>query len=454
MDRLIKRFDAVPDEDLMLCERQGVAYQRNMARGRMEYGEQYFANYRALASTSIGTALNAARMAMLEEHFPERCSVLDVGVGSGAFLEAAQFSGYAVKGLDVNPVAISWMKEASLFAEESGRGNFSVVTFWDSLEHMDSPGQFLRRLQPGVGVLVALPLFDDLRTVRESKHYKPGEHLYYWTERGFINYMALYGFRLLGRSNHEVQCGRESIGAFAFKRDLPTYRDYVGAYKTLHSSRHYGDSATELHLGIVADLVRANRPNSILDYGCGRSDIAAHFWLDGRRRIARYDPAIPGISEMPEGKFDLVLCCDVLEHIPMEGVDRVLQEVKEKGDLIFFTISLKLAKARLPDGTNAHCTLLTRSEWEGWLKDVFGKITVLPARAPHELLILTGEGVVKRRHPACQCGGEVHMDSHNPVKKPVEWYMRCVKCNGIGEIAQTEQMAERRWNALPISRRA
>jgi hypothetical protein len=32
--------------------------------------------------------------------------------------------------------------------------------------------------------------------------------------------MGLYGFRLLEMSSHEVDAGRESIGAFAFCRDF------------------------------------------------------------------------------------------------------------------------------------------------------------------------------------------------------------------------------------------
>lgn len=397
MDRLIKRWNAAPDDDLMVCERHGVAYQRNMGRGRIDYDGAYFDHYRSLAGSAIERALNSGRTSGLAHHAPDwddertrrKAKVLDVGIGNGSFIDAARACGFEAKGLDVNPVALDWLRERDLLAE-SVRG-FDVVTFWDSLEHMEAPEKTLRRIDRGALVLVAVPLVEDLRQVRASKHFKPGEHLYYWTAEGFVAWMALYGFRLLERSEHEVEAGRESIGAFAFRRDLPGYDEYIEAYRELHSSKHYGSSATELHLDLIADVVRANRPKSILDFGCGRSDLASHFYLDGARRIARYDPAIPLFRDMPEGRFDLALCCDVLEHIPMAAVDRVLEQVKEKSDIAVFTISMKLAKARLPDGSNAHCTLLTRSEWEGWLKDVFGAITILPTRAEHECNILVGK---------------------------------------------------------------
>jgi 2-polyprenyl-3-methyl-5-hydroxy-6-metoxy-1,4-benzoquinol methylase len=77
---------------------------------------------------------------------------------------------------------------------------------------------------------------------------------------------------------------------------------------------------------------------------------------------------------MPEGEFDLVICCDVMEHIPMAEVGRVLSEIKRKSDKALFTISMRPARARLPDGRNAHVTLLTAKEWMRWIKDVFGSV--------------------------------------------------------------------------------
>jgi len=205
--------------------------------------------------------------------------------------------------------------------------------------------------------------------------------------------MALYGFRLLERSPHETAAGRESIGAFAFKRDLPDYHDHLAAYQEMHATRHYGASASELYLEDVARVVRTIGPQSIMDYGCGRSDLVAHFWLDGKRRIARYDPAIPAFKDMPEGRFDLVLCLDVLEHVPMYAVDRVLSEVKAKGDRALFTISTKPSRAKLPDGRNAHVTILTANEWTRWIADVFLEVKALPSKWEHELLLAAGRGI-------------------------------------------------------------
>jgi 2-polyprenyl-3-methyl-5-hydroxy-6-metoxy-1,4-benzoquinol methylase len=444
MDRLLRRFDSVKDADLKLCPHRGVAYQRDMTKGRVAYDAAYLQHYKELEGTPIARALNAGRCAMLARVALRDARVLDVGVGSGLFLTVARDAGYDVRGYDVNPQAVLDLRARDLYADDFAE--FDVVTFWDSLEHIEDPGAAISRIKRGAVAIVALPVFDDLTRIRESKHYKPGEHLYYWTEQGFVDWMSHYGFRLLERSHHEVEAGREGIAAFAFVRDLPQREEYVNAYRRMHLTRFYGSSATELHLNMIAELVRANRPKSILDYGCGRSDLVAHFYLDGARRIERYDPAIRQFRRLPRGPFDMVLCCDVMEHIPLGEVDAVLEEIRSSGKVAVFTISLKPARARLPDGSNAHCTLLTRSEWERWIGSVFGSIVVLPPRAEHECNIIAGEGAsAARRHRPCVCGGTVRLESYNPIKRPVEWFMRCERCGGIGPSHGSEREAEQRW---------
>ena len=399
MDRLIKRFDCVNDDGLRICKQRGVAYQDDMSMP-VAYDAAYFEHYCAFAGTPIECALNAGRLALVARYAHAGAKVLDVGVGSGAFVRAVNDAGLdlAAKGYDINPRGVEWLREAGLYADDPGQ--FEVVTFWDSLEHMEEPESMLGRVAKGALVFVAIPIFEDLSRIRESRHHKPREHFYYFTARGFIDWMALYGFRLLEQSTHETDAGRESIGAFAFCRDLPDYLDHVEAYKELHCTRHYGSSATELHLIEIAGIVRALKPHSILDFGCGRSDLVAHFWLDGARKIERYDPAIPAIKRMPPNQFDLVFVCDVMEHIPMADVEKILLQVLSKSTAALFTISTKLARAKLPDGRNAHVTLLTQSEWARWIKDVFGKVETMDSTSEHELVLLAGAKAIALRRAA------------------------------------------------------
>lgn len=398
MDRLIRRFDAQVDDDLMLCEHRGIAYQRDFGKGRVAYDARYLANYDAYAVGPIAEALINGRCALLARHAAPGSTVLDVGAASGSFVRHAQSWGFAAKGFDVIPEAVSRLRAVGDYAEDPAE--FNAVTLWDAIEHMDEPELCLGRVRKGAVLIAAVPVFEDLRRVRESKHWKPGEHFYYFTASGFVDWMALYGFRLIEQSTHETDAGRESIGAFAFCRDLPDYNDHILAYREIHSSRYYGSSATELHLDAIAAIVRKLKPKSILDFGCGRSDLVAHFWLDGARKLGRYDPGIPPIKRMPSDRFDLVLVCDVMEHIPMADVDKVLLQILSKSPAAIFTISTKLARAKLPDGRNAHVTLLTQSEWVRWIKDVFRKVETLQSSSEHELVLLAGHEAIGLRRAA------------------------------------------------------
>ncbi len=126
--------------------------------------------------------------------------------------------GFDAKGFDVIPQSVDRLKSENIYSVDLTE--FDAVTMWDSIEHMEFPEQCLQKIHRGAMLFVSVPVFNDLKNIRSSKHYRPGEHLYYWTVKGFIDWIAMYGFRLLEQSQHEVDAGRESIGAFAFCRDF------------------------------------------------------------------------------------------------------------------------------------------------------------------------------------------------------------------------------------------
>lgn len=385
MDGILKRFDAVQDGDLMVCKSRGVAWQADMKHrappGVNAEGVNYFDHYKGFEGSEIGRSIHSGRVAMVNKHVGAESLVLDVGVGSGEFI----LSRPNTHGTDVNPKAVEWLKKNGYYAERFS--DYNAFTFWDVLEHIDVPNNVFKQIPTGSFLFTSLPIFTDLKKVRESKHYKPGEHLYYWTEQGFIEWMAMYRFRLIEVSRFESEAGRESIVSFVFKRDLPGYHDTLKQYQQLHAN-YYGASAY-LYFETIAKEVMALDPKSILDFGCGRSDLVAHFWKDGARRVAKYDPAIPQFKEMPEGQFDLVLCTDVMEHIPIEDVERIFNEIRDKSNSVLFTISMKPARAKLPDGRNAHVTLLNADEWMRWIKAMFGSARRIETQWDHILMVRT-----------------------------------------------------------------
>ncbi len=210
MDRFIAGFDSEADLDLQLCLAEGVAYQRDMTQ-LVPYDAAYFNRCLGYEDQAIANAINAGRIALVAQFFGSG-KLLDVGIGSGEFIKKRPNT----FGHDVNPAAIEWLKRADLWAPSLE--GFGAFTFWDVIEHVPEPEQYLMQVRLHAFVFVSVPVFADLRSIRASRHYRPGEHLYYWTAEGFVNWMGRHGFMLLAVDDFETAAGRDSIGSFAFKR--------------------------------------------------------------------------------------------------------------------------------------------------------------------------------------------------------------------------------------------
>ena len=70
---------------------------------------------------------------------------------------------------------------------------------------------------------MSLPIFNDPDKITKSKHYRPGEHIWYWSDSGLIKWFDSLGFELVERNNVETQLGREEIWTYVFRR----YRENI-----------------------------------------------------------------------------------------------------------------------------------------------------------------------------------------------------------------------------------
>lgn len=210
MDRFIRDFAAVADADLMLCPDHGVAYQKDREH-LVNYDGDYYEKCASYEGQEIANKINAGRVALVESHLGPNV-LIDVGIGSGEFIKKRPNT----LGHDINPVAIEWLKRNDLWAKNlrSAAG----ASFWDVIEHVEDPGLYLDQINLHSLAFFSIPIFYTLGGIRVSKHYRPGEHLYYWTEEGFVAWMELHGFRLLETQTFEISAGRESIFSFAFQR--------------------------------------------------------------------------------------------------------------------------------------------------------------------------------------------------------------------------------------------
>lgn len=210
MDHFIRTFPKERDNDLYLCRKNGVAYQVDMTH-RIEYAEDYFKNYVKREGTHIANKLNNGRRALVDKYLLDQ-AVVDIGVGSGEFIKARPNT----FGYDINHHALKWLTRQNLYTDNFD--SFMGFTFWDVIEHVSDPNIYFKWIPVGAYLFTSLPIMPSLDKVRRSKHFKPGEHLFYWTEGGFVDWMKLYGFELIEKNSFETEAGREQIGSFVFRR--------------------------------------------------------------------------------------------------------------------------------------------------------------------------------------------------------------------------------------------
>lgn len=195
--------------------RSGLVWLPELGMGRYPvpesrpYDADYFRRYQAMAETPMGRQLTAARIQLVARHYTG--PLLDVGIGGGQFVETRPNT----CGYDVNPSGMDWLVQRGLWADLYSECH-PALSFWDSLEHIDRPDISVAKAEQFV--FVSVPIFESGDHVLRSKHFRPDEHIFYWTHEGFVKWFAEQGFEMLEWNTLESELGRDGISSYAFKR--------------------------------------------------------------------------------------------------------------------------------------------------------------------------------------------------------------------------------------------
>lgn len=174
----------------------------------MDYDEAYFDNYVNLDETEMGKKLTNARSEFVSKYFSGE--IVDIGVGAGRFCFK-----HGAKGYDVNKKAVEMLKGRKIYLDPYEQA-VDAITCWDSLEHIPDPDKLINQVNQWV--FVSMPIYESEQDVLSSKHYKPGEHLWYWTHEGLLKWFMRLGFGYVTHNEQETKLGREGIKTYAFKR--------------------------------------------------------------------------------------------------------------------------------------------------------------------------------------------------------------------------------------------
>lgn len=174
------------------------------------YSDSYWDEYVRRADTPMGRQITELRCKLVLKYLADG-PVLDVGIGCGHFIE---MRGKNTLGYDINPIGVNWLRHRGIFYDP--RDGFPNMTFWDALEHMSDASDIMSCCTGYA--FVNLPIFRDEAHCRESRHFKPGEHIWYFTRDGLIRWAKGLGFQLIEHNTKETEIGRQDIETFVFKR--------------------------------------------------------------------------------------------------------------------------------------------------------------------------------------------------------------------------------------------
>lgn len=141
----------------------------------------------------------------------------------------------------------------------------------------------------------------------------------------------------------------------------------IDQYRALHSQGKFLGLSVVKFADEIETLCKQHACKDMLDYGAGQGyQYSPPHSLDRKWGVdvTCYDPAVSGMEALPDRKFDIVICADVLEHVPEEEIAALLESVfRRAAKVAFFTVCCRPAKKTLPNGQNTHCTIRPMIWW-------------------------------------------------------------------------------------------
>lgn len=182
---------------------------------------------------------------------------------------------------------------------------------------------------------------------------------------------------------------------FTRSNPSPRYRELQAMYRQLHeegekqmnlpAEKTFNGMSLLPQIARIKALIDRTDARTILDYGAGKGqqygqmqlpapdgsmfDGVIDFW--GVDNVHCYDPAYLPYSVLPQGRFDGVVCTDVLEHCPEQDIPWIIDEIFSYADrFVYANVACYPARKHLPNGENAHCTIQPGGWWEDIIRTV------------------------------------------------------------------------------------
>lgn len=188
-------------------------------KGQLE-GAQGYKDYNSL---EVQLIKESAKKLEYIKNITSRNKLLDLGCGTGTFLQMAKSKGFKITGNDISHYAINHLKKnkipsikGSIESNILPKNSFDIITGWDVIEHLHNPAAAIKHihtsLRPDGYLFLTTPDTDRFDARLMGKYWygykKIPEHV------GFFNSFSMT--KLLEDSNFKVI----NIKPWGFYRDL------------------------------------------------------------------------------------------------------------------------------------------------------------------------------------------------------------------------------------------
>ena len=164
------------------------------------------------------------------------------------------------------------------------------------------------------------------------------------------------------------------------KQPSTEYTEFLNAYKDLHTQdTKFKGSSLNPYIITIGKLILKYNCKTLLDYGCGKALGYSNKYKEIKLKkpvqevwnidsYTLYDPAYPKYDTLPTGTYDIVISTDVLEHIPEQDLDWVIERILNYSTKIVFmnicTVpALKHFKKGRLKGKNLHISVFNEEWW-------------------------------------------------------------------------------------------
>lgn len=173
------------------------------------YNMDYYQKRSILNATSASSMMHTRHLEILETYASHH-SLLDIGCGTGYFMNLARSRGWNTEGIDISAEALCYARRHyglnvhNYRLSQLPKKTYDVITLWDVIEHLCNPLDTLsviyRLLKPDGILAVSTPNVYGISTRlagKRSSIFSTKDHLFYFSARTLRRLIEKTGFKVI-----------------------------------------------------------------------------------------------------------------------------------------------------------------------------------------------------------------------------------------------------------------